>query len=54
MAHLAAQVAAGNYSVPSIDVAHAILFGRPKWGEDPVSALNPVGEGVGVLDARTY
>jgi hypothetical protein len=39
VAHLAALVAAGEYSVPPIDVAHAILFGRPKWGDDPLVAL---------------
>jgi hypothetical protein len=33
---LAEQIAAGRYSVPAEDVAAAILFGRPKWGDDPV------------------
>ena len=35
IAHLVEQIEAGTYSVPAIDVAHAILFGRPKWGDDP-------------------
>lgn len=29
---LARLIAEGNYSVPAIDIAHAILHGRPKWG----------------------
>ena len=35
IAHLVEQIDAGTYSVPSHDVAHAILHGRPKWGDDP-------------------
>ena len=42
VAHLADQVAAGEYSVAPLDVAHAILFGRPKWGDDPLVALSAV------------
>jgi anti-sigma28 factor (negative regulator of flagellin synthesis) len=26
-------IAEGAYVVPAIDIAHAILHGRPKWGE---------------------
>ena len=29
---LARLIAEGRYSVPAIDIAHAILHGRPKWG----------------------
>jgi len=25
-------IAEGKYVVPAIDIAHAILHGRPKWG----------------------
>ena len=25
-------IAEGKYTVPAIDIAHAILYGRPKWG----------------------
>ena len=25
-------IAEGEYYVPAIDIAHAILHGRPKWG----------------------
>jgi anti-sigma28 factor (negative regulator of flagellin synthesis) len=25
-------IAEGQYVVPAIDIAHAILHGRPKWG----------------------
>ncbi len=25
-------IEAGKYVVPAIDIAHAILHGRPKWG----------------------
>ena len=35
IAHLVEQIESGTYSVPAIDVAHAILHGRPKWGDDP-------------------
>lgn len=36
---LADRIAAGEYWVDAEDIAHAILFGRPKWGDNPV----PVG-----------
>ncbi len=26
-------IADGSYHVPALDIAHAILFGRPKWGK---------------------
>ena len=26
-------IAEGEYVVPAIDIAHAILHGRPKWGK---------------------
>ena len=26
-------IAEGEYFVPALDIAHAILFGRPKWGQ---------------------
>jgi hypothetical protein len=29
---LAQLIAQGRYIVPAIDIAHAILHGRPKWG----------------------
>jgi anti-sigma28 factor (negative regulator of flagellin synthesis) len=29
---LARLIAEGKYFVPAIDIAHAILHGRPKWG----------------------
>lgn len=29
---LARLIAEGSYFVPAIDIAHAILYGRPKWG----------------------
>lgn len=35
IAYLVEQIEAGTYSVPALDVAHAILHGRPKWGDDP-------------------
>ena len=25
-------IAEGRYVVPALDIAHAILYGRPKWG----------------------
>ncbi len=25
-------IAEGKYAVPAVDIAHAILHGRPKWG----------------------
>jgi anti-sigma28 factor (negative regulator of flagellin synthesis) len=30
---LARLIAQGEYFIPAIDIAHAILFGRPKWGK---------------------
>lgn len=33
--HLARLVAAGRYDVPPVEVAHAILYGRPRWGDNP-------------------
>ncbi len=36
VADLAHQVKAGTYWVPAEDIAHAMLYGRPKWGDDPV------------------
>ncbi len=33
--YLAQQVAEGSYDIAPIEVAHAILFGRPRWGENP-------------------
>jgi predicted transcriptional regulator len=32
---LAREIEAGDYFVPAEEVAAAILFGRPKWGENP-------------------
>jgi hypothetical protein len=32
---IAERVAQGDYDVPPIEVAHAILFGRPRWGDNP-------------------
>lgn len=32
LAELARLIADGSYQVPAIEIAHAILFGRPKWG----------------------
>ena len=29
------QIENETYSVSALDVAHAILHGRPKWGDDP-------------------
>lgn len=26
-------IAEGKYLVPAVDIAHAILHGRPKWGK---------------------
>ena len=32
---LAREIEAGRYAVPAEEIAAAILFGRPKWGENP-------------------
>ena len=32
---IADRVNRGDYDVPPIEVAHAILFGRPRWGDNP-------------------
>ena len=32
---LAQEIRAGSYFVPAEEIAAAILFGRPKWGENP-------------------
>lgn len=32
---LAEEIRAGSYFVPAEDIAAAILFGRPKWGDNP-------------------
>ena len=32
LAELSRLIAEGKYVVPAIDIAHAILHGRPKWG----------------------
>lgn len=34
---LARQIEAGEYFVPADEIAAAILFGRPKWGDNPDS-----------------
>lgn len=39
LSDLADRISNGDYWVPAEDIAHAILFGRPKWGDNPV----PVG-----------
>ncbi len=48
VAHLARRVAEGSYDIPAIEVAHAILFGRPRWGDNPQIALGGGGERVTV------
>ncbi len=37
LADLAERIANNDYFVPAEDIAHAILFGRPKWGENPIT-----------------
>jgi hypothetical protein len=32
---LSERIEAGDYFVPAEEIAAAILFGRPKWGENP-------------------
>lgn len=32
---LAREIKAGRYFVPAEEIAAAILFGRPKWGDNP-------------------
>lgn len=32
---LAREIEAGDYFVPAEEIAAAILFGRPKWGDNP-------------------
>ncbi len=32
---LAQEIKAGSYFVPAEEIAAAILFGRPKWGDNP-------------------
>lgn len=32
---LARRIEAGDYFVPAEEIAAAILFGRPKWGDNP-------------------
>ena len=32
---LAREIEAGDYYVPAEEIAAAILFGRPKWGDNP-------------------
>lgn len=32
---LSEEIRAGSYFVPAEDIAAAILFGRPKWGDNP-------------------
>lgn len=39
LSELAERIAADDYWIPAEDIAHAILFGRPKWGDNPI----PVG-----------
>jgi hypothetical protein len=36
IALLIKRIEAGEYHVPAADVAHAILHGRPRFGENPV------------------
>ncbi len=40
IAELSRLIEAGEYFVPADDVAAAILFGRPKWGDNPVATEN--------------
>ena len=38
---LTRQIEAGEYYVPAEEIASAILFGRPKWGDNPETAGRP-------------
>ncbi len=38
---LAREIEAGVYFVPAEDIAEAILFGRPKWGDNPELVAEP-------------
>ena len=37
LAELSERIADNDYWVPAEDIAHAILFGRPKWGDNPIT-----------------
>ncbi len=39
---LAREIEAGEYFVPAEDIAEAILWGRPKWGDNPELAAEPI------------
>ena len=40
---LAREIEAGVYFVPAEEIAEAILFGRPKWGDNPELVAEPAG-----------
>ena len=37
LVQLSERIADDDYWVPAEDIAHAILFGRPKWGDNPIT-----------------